>query len=78
MVLYINIFKCLAFAGIQMLDDFAPNKFNKRKKEKRTHHRFAEQIQKGAITKVFSPLHPPASSLAETMSLHYLAVILPP
>lgn len=69
------MFKCLDFVGIQSW--MTLHLTSLKKKEKEIIITLLNKYKKGAITKVFTPLHPLAFSLVETMSLHYLG-ILPP
>lgn len=69
MVLCIDIFKCLDFVDIQ---SWMTLHLTSLKKIKRNHHRFAEQIQQGVITKFFT------FSLAETMSPLIWLLSFPP
>lgn len=75
MVLCIDIFKCLDFVDIQ---SWMTLHLTSLKKRKRNHHRFAEQIQQGVITKFFTPLQPLTFSLAETMSPLIWLLSFPP
>lgn len=76
MVLCIDIFKCLDFVGIQSWVTLHLTSW--RKNRKGIIIALLNKYKKRPLQKVFTPLHPPAFSLAETMSLHYLTVILPP